>query len=66
MRIFSGLIGLLGSKKACMSLIILGCATAGLLTGKLDGVSFAAIVGTIGTIYCWTAHKTDIQLGGKS
>ena len=55
-----GFIGLLKSKKATMSLIILACATTAVMLGKIDGMSFSAVVGTIGTIYCWTAHKVDL------
>jgi hypothetical protein len=59
-----GLIKLIQSSKATMSLIILACSTTGLLLGKLDGTSFAAVVGTIGTIFMWTNHKVDMSVNG--
>lgn len=55
-----GLIEIIKSSKATMSIIILACSTTGLLLGKLDGTSYAAVIGTIGTIFMWTRHKTDM------
>jgi hypothetical protein len=55
-----GLLGLIQSKKGTLSLIILACSTVAVMLSKIDGMSYAAVVGTIGTIYCWTAHKVDI------
>ena len=60
MIIFNGVKGLLGSKKACMSLIVLACATAGMLTGHIDGMSFSAVMTVVSGLYCWTAHKIDL------
>lgn len=57
--ITNGIKGLLASKKGTLSLILLTCATAANLLGKLDSTAYAAVVGTIGTIYCWTAAKID-------
>jgi len=53
-----GFVGLLQSKKATMSLIILGVSAAVSLSGHMDA-SFAAIIGTIATIYMWTVAKTE-------
>lgn len=55
-----GLIGLIQSRKATMSLIILACATVALFIGKLDGVSYAAVIATIATIYNVAQHRVDI------
>lgn len=64
--ILQGIKGLLESKKGTLSLIVLACATTGLLLGKLDGMAYAAIVGTMGSIFCWTSHKQSIaELGIK-
>jgi len=54
-----GLIGLLKSRKATMSLIIVACATVGLFIGKLDGPSFAAVIGTVAVIYNFCQHAVD-------
>lgn len=62
-----GLPNLLDSKKGTLCLIVLGCATTGLLMGKLDGTAYAAIIGTISTIFMWTSHKQSIaELGIKN
>jgi len=58
--IAKGIKGLLASKKGTLSLIILACSTVGLMLGKLDGTSYAAIVATVSAIYQYTCHKTDI------
>lgn len=55
-----GMLGLIQSKKGTLSLIILACSTVAVMLSKIDGMSYAAIVSTIGTIYCWSAAKTDI------
>lgn len=56
---FKGIKGLFESKKGTLCLLILAGSLTALLLGKLEGMAFAGVVGTIGTIYCWTAHKVD-------
>ena len=55
-----GLIELFKSRKATMSLIILACATTALFLSKLDGTSYAAVIGTIAVIYNYTQNKSDL------
>jgi len=55
-----GLIGLFQSRKATLSLIILSCATVALFIGKLDGGSYAAVIGTVAAIYNFCQHRVDI------
>jgi hypothetical protein len=47
-----------------LSLIILACATVALFLGKLDSMAYAAVIGTVGTIYCYTAYRTDTMYSG--
>lgn len=54
-----GLIELFKSKKATMSLIILACATTALFTKHLDGMSYAAVIATVATIYNFCQHAID-------
>lgn len=54
-----GLLELFKSKKATMSLIILACATTALFMGKLDGTSYAAVIGTVAAIYNFCQHAID-------
>lgn len=61
MKILQGITGILASKKGTLSLIVLMCATAAVLMSKIDGVSYAAIIGTISTIFMWTTHRTDCE-----
>jgi wobble nucleotide-excising tRNase len=51
---------LLVSSKGTLSLIILSIATIALFYGKLPGAYYAAVVGSISTIFCYTQHRTDI------
>lgn len=60
-----GLIQMLKSKKACLALLILAVATIALLSGKLDGTSFAVVAGVIGSIYNFMQAASDVS-GYKS
>ena len=62
---FKGINGLLASRKATLSLLILACSTTAVLLGKIDGMSYAAIVGTIGSIFMWMHTKTDCAHKGE-
>lgn len=55
-----GLVELLKSKKATLSLIIIACATTALFTKHLDGTSYAAVIATVATIYNFCQHRVDI------
>lgn len=55
-----GIRGLLESRKATLCLIILLLSSVGLFVGKLDGVSYAAVVSTVAIIYNFCQHKVDI------
>lgn len=57
---FKGLTGLLQSKKGVLSLIILAVSGTALFFGKLDSMSFAAVVSTVAVIYNYCAHKVDV------
>lgn len=59
MSIFDGLHGLLASRKATFCIVILATSAAVAITGHMDP-AFAAIVGTISTIYLATHTATDI------
>lgn len=63
-KIAWGIVGLLSSRKGALCLLILATSTVGLLLSKLDGVSYAAIVATISTIYQFVQHRTDIAAMG--
>ena len=65
MKIDNGIAGLLASKKGTLSLLMLACATAAVLLGKIDGISYAAVVTTVSSVFMWTQHKTDMALGGN-
>lgn len=54
-----GIVGLVKSKKATLSLLILAVSAVLSFTGHMDP-AFAAIVATIQGIYCWTQHKVDL------
>ena len=57
----SGFVGLLQSKKAVMSLLILIIASVLCFTGHVDSLGFSAVVGVIQAIYCYTQHRVDLQ-----
>lgn len=58
--IWKGIQGLLESKKGTLCLIILGLATWALMTKHLEGAYYAAIIGTIGSIYSFIQHRLDL------
>jgi hypothetical protein len=58
--ILHGVKKLLISSKGTLSLIIFSIATVALFRGALPGAYYAAIVGSISTIFCYTQHRTDI------
>jgi hypothetical protein len=55
-----GLVELLKSKKATLSLIIIACSTTAMLTGHMEGGAFAATMSTVAVIYNFCQHKFDI------
>ena len=55
-----GLIGLLQSRKATFCLLILLVSSIGLLMGRIDGPSYAAVVGTLAVIYNYCQHRIDM------
>ena len=59
-HILSGLSGLASSRKGTLSILIFGGSLTALLLGKLDGMSFAAIVSTVAVIYNYCQHKVDL------
>lgn len=61
MKILNGITGLLSSRKGTLSVLITLMVGGLSLAGKVDGTSVAAIIGTVATIYCYTAHKVDIE-----
>ena len=63
--IYTGIAGLLASKKGTLSILMLAAMTALGLHGKIDGVAFAAGCSLISTVYCWTSHKVDLASIGK-
>lgn len=52
------------NKKFILSLSILSCSFVGLLSHRLESAHFAAIMATIGTIFCATHTITDISNKG--
>ena len=60
-HILNGLKGLLTSRKGTLSLIIFVGSLVALFMSKMDGVSFAAVMGTVQLIFCWSHSKTDQQ-----
>lgn len=60
-QILNGIKGLLQSRKGTLSLIIFIGSLVALFMSKLDGVSFAAIVGIVQALFCWAHSKTDQQ-----
>ncbi len=60
MNILSGINGLLQSRKATLSLLILVCSTVALFMGKLDGPSYAGVIGTVAVIYNFCQHRVDV------
>jgi hypothetical protein len=48
------------SSKGTLSIIILCIATFALFSGHLPGMYFAAVVGTVGSVFSYTQHRTDI------
>lgn len=60
MKIYNGILRILDSAKGTMSLLVLIFSTVAVLLARIDGVSYAAIMGTVSAIFMWTRHKTDI------
>lgn len=60
MSIFTGIKGLLTSKKATMSIMVLLCSTIGMLSGHMDGSAFAAVMSIVSSIFMWSHTKTDL------
>lgn len=61
--ILKGITGLCGSTKGTLSLLIVVVAAVLTFMGKLDSVSFAAVIATVQAIFCWTRMKTDTHMG---
>lgn len=59
-KISTGLTGLLKSTKGTLCLLILACATFAVAKTAIDGPSYAAIVGTIATVFMWTRSKANL------
>lgn len=57
-NISAGISGLIKSRKGMLCLLILGSSVYLAAKQCIDGMSFAAVVGTIGTIYMWSNTKT--------
>lgn len=55
-----GIVKLLLSKKFWFCMIIFVPCVILAFKGKLESNALAAIVGTLGSIYMWTVHKTEI------
>jgi hypothetical protein len=60
-KIVQGTVNLMGDEKGIMCVLILACATAATILGKMDGNGFAAACSVIGSIYCWTQHKENMN-----
>lgn len=60
MSILTGTQGLLTSRKASLCLIILAVSSTALFLGKLDSMSFAAIVSSVVLIYNYCQHAVDL------
>lgn len=54
----------MSSRKGTLSLIIIACITYLCAVGKLDGTSYAVVMGVVQLIFCWIHSKTD-QLSMK-
>lgn len=61
--IWLGMQRLLESKKGTLSLVVLGCSTWAVMTGKIDGTAYAAIIATVSVIYNYVVHKIDLAGG---
>ena len=48
------------SAKGTLSMLVLAAAEVANLTGHLDGMSFAAVIGTISTIFMWSHSRTNL------
>jgi len=59
-KLTDGIRGLLASRKGMLCLLILAIATVALFCGKLEGIYYAAIIGTIGTIYTFVQSRVDM------
>jgi hypothetical protein len=59
--ILTGIKGLFASKKGTLCLLILVSSVWALMTKHMDGVSFAAVVSSISSLFMWTTHKTEIS-----
>ncbi len=55
-----GLIELIPSKKFWFCTLIGAPSTVALFMRLLDGPSYAAIVGTLASVFMWTHHKTEM------
>lgn len=60
MKIYNGILKILDSAKGTLSLLVLIFSTIAVVMGRIDGISYAAIMGTISAIFMWTRQKTDI------
>lgn len=56
-----GIKGIITSSKGMMSLIVLGLSFTGLMMHRVDGTSFAMIIGTVATIF----NITHSYVNGK-
>lgn len=59
-HLYSGITGLVKSKKGTFSLLIFLASLVAVFMSKIDGASFAAIVSAVTVIYNYTTHKTDV------
>jgi len=59
-KLTDGIRGICASRKGMLCLIILIISTIALFFNKLDSVAYAAIIGTIGTIYTFVQSRVDM------
>ncbi len=58
-RLTNGLLGLCSSRKGALSLIIVVAVSILALLGKVEGISYAAVIATVQVLFCWTQSSTD-------
>ena len=54
------------SRKGVLILLILTTASVLCAKGRIDGNSYAAVMGVIYSIYAWTSHKIEIAAINKN